>query len=74
VARKRTTSYDVAKLAGVSRTTVSFVLNDVRSAQISDETRRRVLEAARSLRCHPGASARSLATRQTRTIAIVLYR
>jgi len=73
VARKRTTSHDVAKLAGVSRTTVSFVLNDVRSAQISDETRRRVLEAAKSLGYHPDASARSLATRQTRTIAIVLY-
>jgi DNA-binding LacI/PurR family transcriptional regulator len=73
MARKRVTSRDVAKLAGVSRTTVSFVLNDVPHVQIPEETRRRVLEAAQHLGYHPDAAARSLATRQTQTIALVLY-
>lgn len=73
MARKRATSHDVARLAGVSRTTVSFVLNDVPHVQISEETRRRVLEAAEHLGYRPDAAARSLATKQTRTIALVLY-
>ncbi len=40
---------DVAKLAGVSQTTVSFVLNNVAGANISEETRASVLDAARQL-------------------------
>ena len=43
------TSSEVARRAGVSRTTVSFVLNDVRDKGISDTTRQRVLDAAREL-------------------------
>lgn len=58
---KRTTSQDVAQAAGVSRTTVSFVLNDRPGMSIPDETRRRVLEAAKNLHYRPHASARSLA-------------
>jgi DNA-binding LacI/PurR family transcriptional regulator len=73
MARKRVTSHDVAKLAGVSRTTVSFVLNDVPHMQIPEETRRRVFEAAEHLGYRPDAAARSLATRQTHTLALVLY-
>jgi LacI family transcriptional regulator len=73
MARKRVTSHDVAKLAGVSRTTVSFVLNDVPHVQIPEETRRRVFEAAENLGYRPDAAARSLATRQTHTLALVLY-
>ncbi|CAK7286714.1 hypothetical protein SGPA1_40974 [Streptomyces misionensis JCM 4497] len=42
------TSADVARLAGVSRATVSYVLNNTRSVRISEPTRRRVHEAARS--------------------------
>ncbi len=71
--KKRVTSHDVARLAGVSRTTVSFVLNDVPHVQISEETRQRVLQAAEQLGYHPDAAARSLATRQTYTLALVLY-
>jgi LacI family transcriptional regulator len=44
--RQRIISQDVAKRAGVSRTTVSFVLNGVKGANISEETRDRVLAAA----------------------------
>ena len=73
MAKKRVTSHDVAELAGVSRTTVSFVLNDVSTAQISEQTKQRVLDAAEHLSYRPHAAARSLATQQTHTIGLVLY-
>ena len=66
MARKQATSLDVAKLAGVSRTTVSFVLNDVQGVKITEETRQRVLEAARDLDYYPTAAARSLASGRIR--------
>jgi LacI family transcriptional regulator len=68
---KRVTSLDVAKLAGVSRTTVSFVLNNVSGMRISQETRQRVISAAEQLDYHPNASARHLVTGQTRILAYV---
>jgi len=70
--RKKVTSHDVAQRAGVSRTTVSFVLNNVPGARISEETRRRVLEAAKELGYLPHAAARSLASQKTHTIGLVL--
>ena len=71
-ARNRTTSADVARRAGVSRTTVSLVLNNTPGASISEATRRRVLRAAAELNYHPNAAAQSLVRRQTRTLGLVL--
>lgn len=68
------TSAEVARIAGVSRTTVSFVLNEVRNRGISDATRERVLAVARQLGYVPNAAARSLAGGATRTIALVVPR
>jgi len=68
---KRVTSQDVADYAGVSRTTVSLVLNNVKNAQISAETRRRVLRAARELDYHPDASARRLVRGRSQVIGFV---
>jgi len=58
---KRITSTDVARAAGVSQTTVSFVLNDKAGHSIPEATRLRILEAARRLDYRPHASARALA-------------
>ncbi|MFC3348702.1 LacI family DNA-binding transcriptional regulator [Streptomyces echinoruber] len=54
------TSADVARLAGVSRATVSYVLNNTAAVRISEPTRRRVHEAAKELGYVPHAAARSL--------------
>jgi DNA-binding LacI/PurR family transcriptional regulator len=72
LARRQARSQDVAKLAGVSRTTVSFVLNNVPGVKISEETRQRVLKAARQLNYYPTAAARSLASGKTRRIGLVM--
>ena len=69
---KRATAQQVAELAGVSRSTVSFVLNDVPGMRITEETRRRVLDAARQLNYHPDATARRMVSGQTRVIGFVL--
>jgi DNA-binding LacI/PurR family transcriptional regulator len=70
--RRQARSQDVAELAGVSRTTVSFVLNDVPGVKISEETRQRVLQAVRELNYYPTAAARSLASGKTKRIGLVL--
>ncbi len=72
MARRQARSHDVAKLAGVSRTTVSFVLNNVPGVKISDETRQRVLDAARELNYYPTAAARSLASGKTQRVGLIL--
>jgi DNA-binding LacI/PurR family transcriptional regulator len=58
---KRITSSDVARAAGVSQTTVSFVLNDKPGHSIPAATRLRILEVARQLDYRPHACARTLA-------------
>ena len=70
---KRPTSADVATEAGVSRTTVSFVLNGRSDVKIPDGTRTRVLEAAERLGYHPHAPARQLAGGRSHVIALVLH-
>ncbi|MFL5756451.1 MAG: LacI family DNA-binding transcriptional regulator [Chloroflexota bacterium] len=70
--RRRPTSSDVARAAGVSRTTVSFVLNDRADARISSATRRRVLDAAEELGYRANVPARQLAAGTSQTIGLVL--
>jgi LacI family transcriptional regulator len=71
---KRITSQDVANLAGVSRTTVSFVLNNAEGFQISEETRQKVLESAEQLGYVPDSAAQALASRRARAIGLVMTR
>ena len=60
---------DVARLAGVSHTTVSLALRG--SARITDETKSKVLKAAKQLNYHPNHLARSLVTKKTNVIGVV---
>ena len=60
---------DVARLAGVSHTTVSLALRG--SASITDETKEKVLKAAKQLNYHPNHLARSLVTKKTNVIGVV---
>ncbi|MEV6945695.1 LacI family DNA-binding transcriptional regulator [Streptomyces sp. NPDC051172] len=62
------TSADVARLAGVSRATVSYVLNNAGAVRISEPTRRRVHEAAKELGYVPHAAARSLRAGHSRMV------
>jgi len=70
----RPTQVDVARLAGVSRATVSYVLNGVTEGRvpISDETRRRVLDAIEELGYEPDARAQALRSGTTNTIALII--
>ena len=64
------TIYHVARLAGVSTATVSRVING--GVPVSPATRQRVMDAVRELGYRPNALARSLASGQTRTVALLL--
>lgn len=66
---KRITIHDVARLAGVSHTTVSWVIHDDR--RISPATKEKVHKAIQELNYHPNHAARSLVRGKTNTIAIL---
>mgnify|MGYP001814394462 len=70
LAGKRATSYDVAKLAGVSQSAVSRVFQDGASA--SKAMRDRVMAAADQLGYRPNAIARGLITRRSNMVAVVI--
>lgn len=61
---------DVAKRAGVSITAASYALNE--TGTISDETRKRILEAAEELNYHPNAFARNLKRRKSLIIGVFI--
>lgn len=65
------TMSDVARHAGVSRTSVSFVLSNREDASISAETRRRILTAVDELGYRPNAGARALAARRSEWIGLI---
>ncbi len=67
------TMHDVAKLAGVSQSTVSRVLNETAShIPISEETRQRIMFAVEKLGYQPNMIARSLRTQRTQMIAVMI--
>ncbi|HVL25715.1 MAG TPA: LacI family DNA-binding transcriptional regulator, partial [Thermomicrobiales bacterium] len=68
---RRITIKDVAREADVSITTVSFVLNDAKRANISQETRERVLAAAAAPNYRPNAAAATLRTNRTHSIGFI---
>ncbi|MEV1249046.1 LacI family DNA-binding transcriptional regulator [Nonomuraea sp. NPDC049750] len=64
------TSKDVARIAGVSQSTVSYVMTGKRP--ISERTRQRVLDAMAQLTYEPHSGARALAGRRTRVVGLVV--
>ncbi|MCZ8513660.1 LacI family DNA-binding transcriptional regulator [Paenibacillus filicis] len=64
------TRKEVAELAGVSEATVSRVFNGV--GPMKEETKQRVLQAAKTLNYHPNAIAQSFARRRSGNLGIVL--
>ncbi len=63
---------DVARVAGVSRTAVSFVLNEVADASIPESTRQRILQVAQELNYVPNVQALNLVTGHTMMLALVV--
>ncbi len=68
----RPTIDDIAQQVGVSKTAVSFALNG--RAGISDETRRRILDAVEELGWVPHRAARALSGARTDTVGLVVAR
>ncbi|KHL01040.1 LacI family DNA-binding transcriptional regulator [Sinomonas humi] len=64
------TSKDVARLAGVSQSTVSYVMSGRRP--ISEKTRKRVEDAMAQLAFQPNAGARALASRRSQVIGLAI--
>ena len=69
--KRSPTIRDVARLAGVSPTTVSFVLNDVGGISISGRTRERVRRSVRDLGYRPNATAKQLRARRSHAIGFI---
>ena len=61
---------DIAEQAGVSRSTVSRVVNDL--PNVSEDVRRRVLDVIQQTGYHPNAAARTLASQRSWTLGLVL--
>jgi DNA-binding LacI/PurR family transcriptional regulator len=66
------TSSDVARVAGVSRATVSYVLNDRQDVKITDVVRQRVHAVARELGYQPSPAARALRTGRGDVVLLLL--
>lgn len=70
--RVRVTRAEVARRAGVSKTTVTYVLSRTGGSHISPTTRKRVLQAARDLGYQPSFAARSLVEGRTLIVGLLL--
>src|SRR5688572_15128688 len=68
----RPTLQDVAKHAGVARSTVSAILANKSHCYAAKETRQRVFDAAQKLNYQPNALSRALLGQQTYTIGLIL--
>jgi len=70
--KSEVSSKDIADACGVSRTTVSFVLNNTPGKIIPSETRERIIETARKLGYIPDPEARRVAKRTRARIGLVV--
>jgi DNA-binding LacI/PurR family transcriptional regulator len=67
---KQSTIGDVAKRAGVSKSTVSHVINNSRF--VEENTRQKVLQAIEELNYRPSSVARSLVSKRTHTVGLLI--
>lgn len=70
--KKRPTQADVARLAGVTQATVSFVLNNSSAISVPDDTRQRIWDAVETLGYRTNELARGLASGSSSVIGITL--
>jgi LacI family transcriptional regulator len=70
--KRHATMQDVARAAGVSQTTVSFVINELAGVSIPEATRRRIWTAVKQLDYRPNAAARHLRTRRSQSLGFVI--
>jgi DNA-binding LacI/PurR family transcriptional regulator len=71
---RRITTFDIAREAGVSRTTVSHILNEQPGVHLSPKTKARVLATARRLGYVPNSAAQMLVTGRSRSIGLIFPR
>ncbi|WP_100074066.1 LacI family DNA-binding transcriptional regulator [Chryseobacterium camelliae] len=69
---KRASIKDIAKLAGVSVATVSYVLNKKEGSRIGEATREKILEIAETINYIPNKMARSLKTNKSKLIGLIV--
>ncbi len=74
ISLKKPTIKDIAREANVTVATVSYVLNDVKTRSISEETRKRVLDIASKLNYIPNLSARCLIRKESGLIGILIVK
>lgn len=68
---KKVTMKEIAEISGVSKATVSMVLNN-KDRNISKKTKEKVLKICKELNYVPNSIARSLATKRTNTIGVII--
>ncbi|MDH6253573.1 LacI family transcriptional regulator [Chryseobacterium sp. H1D6B] len=69
---KRTSIKDIARIAGVSVATVSYVLNKKEGSRISESTKEKILEIAETINYTPNKMAKSLKTNKSKLIGLIL--
>lgn len=72
--KTRVSSRDVAREAGVSQATVSYVLNNVPGIKIKPETRQAVLDTVKRLNYHPSHMARGMKLRRSMAVGVITDR
>ena len=70
--KKRVTVQEIADCCGLSKSTVAYVLREPTTCRATEETRRKVLDMARTMGYQGNPAARALSTRRYRTIGMLL--
>ena len=71
-AKRKATIIDVANLSGVSRSMVSYVLNNFEDCKAKPETKRRIMTAVKTLDYHFNANAKALRSGKSRQIGVAM--